>query len=273
MKQMKFAISVLVIVSVFAGGVKAQSSAPSAAFVLAKVIEPPQYFSMGGTCTTEISPSEAVILGGVSSAALKPDDAIAELDKQLGLMKSYVSEKHGEIQMMERARTLKNPQPGIQKSDPPFQVVQRLQILLPANAPVDAILEKLIELGFDRFGDNVLNNYNRREIVIRYRFADFDAKLKELQKECIADAWAEWCSTQTSKGICDSKTPPPELDVQWFNVRSKEALMRAEGSSAPWQFTFNRGQRPPEAPELMGNVTVHLIGNINLTYRGEEEKP
>jgi hypothetical protein len=62
--------------------------------------------------------------------------------------------------------------------------------------------------------------------------------------------------------------------VQSFNVRSKESLMRPDGGSAAWQFNVGRGQqRSPEVPDLMGNVTVHLIGNINLLYRREEEKP
>ena len=52
--------------------------------------------------------------------------------------------------------------------------------------------------------------------------------------------------------------------------------MRAEGNSAPWQFVVARGQqRSPEVPDLMGNVTVHLVGNISLSYRRQrqEEKP
>ena len=66
--------------------------------------------------------NQAFIVGGVSSSALKPGDAVEQLEKQLKLMRSYVAEKQGEIQMMERVRTLKNPQPGKAESDPPFQV-------------------------------------------------------------------------------------------------------------------------------------------------------
>ena len=124
-------------------------------------------------------------------------------------MRSYLSEKHGELQMMERVRTLKNPQPGREDSDPPFQVVQRLQVKLPADAPVDAILQKLIELGLDRFGDNVLNNYNRREAVIRFRMTDFDAKLHDFQQRCTVDAWKQWCSTASANEKCGSPALPP----------------------------------------------------------------
>ncbi len=228
---------------------------------------------ISGTCATEMSPNQAVIVGGVSSTGLKPGDAAEQLDKQLAPMRSYVAEKHGEIQMMERVRTLKNPPQGRTESEPPFQVVQRLQATFPADAPVDAILEKLIELGFDRFGDNVLNNYNRREVVIRYRVTDFDARLNEFQKKCTFEAWTQWCSTANDKEICGSKTPPATMDLQSFNVRSKETLMRADGGNSPWQFSVNRMQHAPDAPDLMGNLTVHLLGNISFTYRHEEEKP
>jgi hypothetical protein len=245
-------------------------------FVPQEFFAPQEYVQINGMCATEMSPNQALIVGGVSSAALKPDDAVEQLEKQLKLMRSYVAEKHGEIQMMERVRTLKNPQPGKAESEPPFQVVQRLRATFPPDAPMDAILEKLIELGFDRFGDNVLNNFNRREVVIRFRITDFDSKLNDFQKQCTAEAWQQWCSTANDKEICGSKMFPSNIDVQSFSVRSKETLMRAEGNSAPWQFVVARGQqRSPEVPDLMGNVTVHLVGNISLSYRRQrqEEKP
>jgi len=221
----------------------------------------------------EMSPDKAVILGGVSSSALKPSDAVDQLEKQLALMRSYVAEKHGELQMMERVRTLKNPQPGKEDTEPPFQVVQRLQATFPADAPVDAILQKLIEFGMDRFGDNVLNNYNRREAVVRFRISSFESKMNDLQQSCTADAWKQWCATKGTGGGCASQTPPPNLEMQAFNVRSKEALMRPEGPTAPLQFNLNRMQHSPEPPDLLGNVTVHLDGNINLTYHTEDAKP
>jgi hypothetical protein len=248
--------------------------APTPIFVPGEYFQQPAFEQIAGTCATEMSPNQALIVGGVSSSGLKPGDAIDQLEKQLGLMRSYVAEKHGEIETLERVRTLKNPQPGRVDNEPPFQVVQRLQVTFPANAPMDAILEKLIELGFDRYGDNVLNNSNRREVVIRFRITDADERLKSFEKQCTAEAWKQWCSTATDKEICGSKTPPAAMDLQSFNVRSKEALMRPDGGSAPWQFNVNRGQqRSPEVPDLMGNVTVHLIGNINLLYRREAEKP
>lgn len=221
----------------------------------------------------EVSPDKALIVGGVSSAALKPSEAVERLDKQLALMRSYVAEKHGELQLMERVRSVKNPQPGRDPGEPPFEVTQRLQVTFPADAPVDAILEKLIELGLDRFGDNVLNNTNRREVVVRFHVSDFDVKMSEFEKRCTAEAWKQWCASADSGKACASQTPPATLEVQAFNMRSKESLMRPDGISTPWQWNSNRGQHSPVPPDLLGNVTVHLEGTINLTYHSEDEKP
>jgi hypothetical protein len=233
----------------------------------------PSYFPITGTCTMEMSPDKAVIVGGVSSAALKPSDAVDQLEKQLGLMRTYVADKHGELQMMERVRTVKNAQPGREDPEAPFQVVQRFEATFPPDAPVDAILQKLIELGMDRFGDNVLNNYNRREAVVRFRISNLDARMNDLQQRCVAEAWKQWCATTDIKGACPSQTPPPSLDVQAFNARSRETLMRPDGGTAPWQLSVNRGQHSQDPPDMLGNVTVHLDGNIMMTYHSEDAKP
>jgi hypothetical protein len=233
-----------------------------------------QFFQISGACETEMSPDQAVILGGISSSALQPTDAVDQLEKQLGLMRSYVAEKHGKLELLERVRTLKNPQPGKEEADPPFQVVQRLQATFPADAPVDAILQKLIALGLDRFGDNILNNYgNRRDVVVRFRVSDLDAKLKDLQQQCTLIAWKQWISIPPGSGFVESQTPPSDLDLQSFTAHSREMLMRPDGGSAPWQFNFGRGQRVVQQPDLVGNVTIHLEGNIFLAYRREAEKP
>jgi hypothetical protein len=239
-----------------------------------------QMFELSGTCAMEVAPDKAFILGGVSSGGLKPVDTGDQLDKQLESIRAYIDQNHGKLELLERVRTLKNPQqqPGREDNEPPFQVVQRLQAEFPANAPMDAILQKLIELGLDRFGDNVLNNFNRREAVIRYRVSDFDARMHDLQQRCTADAWKQWCASPqaaSAPSACETDKPPADLDEQSFNVHSEETLMRPEGNTAPWQFSYNRMQRSMPPPDLLGNVTVHLDGTILLMYRMEpkEAKP
>jgi len=262
------AMGAALVLAVCALFIPSQAKAQEAEYVARQA-----YFGINASCTTEASPDRAVIVGGVSSSAVKPSDAAEQLEKELGLMKSYVAEKHGELRLMERARTVKNPQNGRGDTEAPFQEVQRLQATFPANAPVDAILDKLIELGMDRFGDNVLNNYNRREAVVRYQISNFDDLMNNFEQTCASDAWTQWCAKGGNEKACTSKKPPANLELQGFTVRSKESLMRPDGMATPWQWNMSRAQRSPDPPDLLGNVAVHLEGFINLSYQAEAEKP
>jgi hypothetical protein len=236
---------------------------------------PSQIFQLHGTCGTMIAPDKAIIPGGVSSRGVEPTDAIAQLDKQVAAIRSYIEDSHGHLELLERVRTLKNPsqQPGRTDNEPPFEVVQRFQAEFPANAPVDSILQKLIELGMDRFGENILNNYQRREAVIRFRVSDFDAKMQGLQDACTADAWTQFCKTAQAAD-CPSPKPPANFDFVSFNVRSEESLLRPDGAQAlPWQFSYNRLLRSAQPSDLLGNITIHLDGAILLNYRAKPKEP
>jgi hypothetical protein len=230
----------------------------------------PRVFQLSGVCTEELRPDVAVIAGGVALAGLKPTESTAELEKQLELIRGVVEENHGRLTLQERARTIKNPSPNGNDREPPFEVVQRLQAEFPADAPVDAILEKMISLGLDRFGDNVLRaNTSRREVVVRYRMVKSDAKIAELQESCTIDAWKKWCATDAAKGLCESKEPPEEIQLVNFNVRSEESVLQPEGNPRRWQFSYSNAQRTADPPELLGNIPLHLTGTILLNYRVE----
>jgi hypothetical protein len=226
----------------------------------------PQFFQLTGTCAMSAAPDIAVVLGGIASGALKPIEAIEQLDQHL-----HIIQAHGRLQLMERVRTLKTPSFNPNEREFPVEVVQRLHAEFSADAPVDAIMQRLIELGLDRFGDNVLvSNGSRRAAVILFRFDDFDAKMRDLQKQCVANAWKEWCVAPTSAGTCPSEQPPAALQLQSFAVRSTEKLLRPDGGGAQyWQFTYTGVQRQAEPLELLGKVVVHFSGTIMLTYRLE----
>lgn len=230
-----------------------------------------QYFQLSGTCAMAAAPDLAVISGGIVSEALKPIEAVEQLDQHLRIIKAYLEEAHGRLQLMERVRTLMNPSSKPSEREFPFQVVQRLHAEFSADAPVDAIIQRLIELGLDRFGDNVLNSSgSRRAPVIQFQFNDFDAKMRDLQKQCIANAWKEWCVAPTSAGACPSEQPPAVLQLQSFTVRSTEKLLRPDGGGAQyWQFTYTGAQRSAEPLELLDKLVVNFAGTIMLTYRLE----
>ena len=230
-----------------------------------------QVYQMAGTCSIEVRPDAAVIVGGVAAGGLLPIEAVDKLEKQLALVRGYLDSNRGQLQLLERVRTLRNSPARPQDAEPPFQVVQRLRAELPVNAPIDQILQRLIELGLDRFGDDVLNTGgSRREPVVRFVIRDLDAKLNDLQQSCAAAAWKAWClATPDAGGICAGDRPPAALQVQNFNVQSEDKVLRPDGGVNYWRFNVSRGQRSGERPELLGNVPLRLTGNLYAVYRRE----
>jgi len=258
---------------------RAQETPPGKVLVPAASMAParrPQFVQLFGTCSMELAPTKAVIVGGVAAGGLKPTEAAAQLDKQLELIRKYVAEQHGQLHLLERARTAKNPSAnGRETPDPPFQEVQRLEVAFATDAPIDAILDRLMELGLDRFGENVLNtNNSRREAVVRFRLLDWDSKMLDLQNRCTADAWKKWCATDAAKSVCGSELPPADLQLAFFNVHSAETVLYPDGSVRRWEFNFSPQQRKLEPPDLLGNIGIHLDGTANLNYYyTRDEKP
>jgi hypothetical protein len=228
-----------------------------------------------GFCTGEIAPSMAVIAGGVAVQGLKPLDTSADLDKQMAAIAKYVEENHGKLILLERVRTLKNPPPnGSSDTAQPFEIIQRLHVELPISAPVDAILQRLLELGLDRFGEAVVAANNRREEAVLYRVNDLDSFTLAMQQHCLADAWKTWCSTVAPKDACKTTDPPPDLENLNFNARSDEQVLIPGVAATYWTLNSFRGAPRNPSKDLLGNITVHFTGSVSAMYRIQpEEKP
>jgi type IV secretory pathway VirB2 component (pilin) len=227
-----------------------------------------------GSCTGEIAPSLAIIAGGVAVQGLKPLDASADLDKQMAAVAKYVEENHGKLILLERVRTLKNPAP-YGSSDPgqPFEIVQRLHVELPVSAPIDAILQRLLELGLDRFGESVLSANGHREEAVLYRVTDVDSFTHAMEQRCIADAWKTWCSTAAAKDACKTGAPTPDLENLTFNARSDEQVLIPGVAVTYWTLSSFRGAPRNPSKDLLGNITVHFTGSVSAMYILSEEKP
>ena len=227
-----------------------------------------------GSCTGEIAPSLAIIAGGVAVQGLKPLDASADLDKQMAAIAKYVEENHGKLILLERVRTLKNPAP-YGSSDPgqPFEIIQRLHVELPVSAPIDAILQRLLELGLDRFGETVLSANGHREEAVLYRVTDVDSFTHAMEQRCIADAWKTWCSTAAAKDACKTGAPTPDLENLTFNARSDEQVLIPGAAVTYWTLSSFRGAPRNPSKDLLGNITVHFTGSVSAMYILSEEKP
>jgi hypothetical protein len=228
-----------------------------------------------GSCTGEIAPSMAIIAGGVAVQGLKPLDTSADLDKQMAAIAKYVEENHGKLILLERVRTLKNPAP-YGSSDPgqPFEIIQRLHVELLVSAPIDAILQRLLELGLDRFGETVLSANGHREEAVLYRVTDVDSFTHAMEQRCIADAWKTWCSTTAAKDACKTADPPSDLENLTFNARSDEQILMPGVAVTYWTLSSFRGAPRNPSKDLLGNITVHFAGSVSAMYRIPlEEKP
>jgi type IV secretory pathway VirB2 component (pilin) len=228
-----------------------------------------------GSCTGEIAPSVAIIVGGVALQGLQPLDTSTNLDKQISAITKYVDDIHGKLVLLERVRTLKNPAPnGSSDNGQPFEIIQRLHVELPVSAPVDAILQRLLELGLDRFGETVLSANGHREEAVLYRVNDVDSFTHAMEQRCVADAWKTWCSTTAPKDACKSSDPPPDLENPTFNARSAEEVLLPGVGASYWTLNSFRGGPRERSKDLLGNITVHFTGSAAAMYRIPlDEKP
>ncbi|HKW27418.1 MAG TPA: SIMPL domain-containing protein [Terriglobales bacterium] len=220
-----------------------------------------------GECEADLKPSVAVISGGVATSALKPTAAAAQLDKQLALLQAYVQQNQGTLKELERVRMIhtegsNNGQPR----DPEFQVAQRFHAEFPVDALMDRLLEHMMELGMDRFGESMaFPEYRQSIVVVHYDIQGFEKQLTQIRERCMTEAWKRWCAATTEKNAdCGSPAPPGSLQIQSFNLRSTEKVMHADGPPEYININYSAYQPRSAPPELLGNVPIHFVGNIVL---------
>jgi len=238
---------------------------------------PSRVITITGNCEAEMRPATAVVSGGVAVSALKPSSAADQLDKQMKLIREYVQQNQGKLKELERVRMIHTEgSVNGQLRDPSFQLAQRIRAEFSADAAIDSILEQLMELGLDRFGDNMSPAESRQSIVvIRYQIENFDDQLKEIRARCTTEAWKRWCVSEGAQSLsCKAGDMPESLQMQSLNLRSTEKVMRGEGPTDYYRLsisTYQSGQQI-SPPELLGNLPLHLVGNIILNNSEPERK-
>jgi len=247
------------------------------AFAQTRQTYPSRVIAISGECEAELRAAKAVVAGGIAVSALKPSSAVDQLDKQMAMIRDYVRQNQGKLKELERVRMVHtegsvNGQPR----DPSFQLAQRIRAEFPADAPMDDILEHLMELGLDRFGDNMSPAESRQSIVvIRYEIENFDEQLKQIRERCTTEAWKSWCSSEGAKSLsCKGGDVPESLQLQSLNLRSTEKLMRGEGPTDYYRISITSYQSGQQMspPELLGNVPLHLVGTICLNNSESENQ-
>jgi hypothetical protein len=239
--------------------------------------KPVASYHLHASCDAVVQPDMAVIAGGVTGKGLKPSDAVRQLEKQLEVMSNYVQGQHGRLVLMERVRALKAPRAnanssGSEENDQPAEVIQHIHVELSPEAPVDTILDRLIELGMDRYGDsNLLNRSTQSSIVVQFRLSNLESRLLELRHKCLEAAFKLQCVADDRPRACSGDKLPDQLAYETFNVRSVEKLLRANASSDFLRFNFNNGiLQNMDPPELAGGQPIKLVGEFSAQY-GEQQ--
>lgn len=248
---------------------------PGLGFVLLAANRP-----LTANCEAEWRPERAVLPGAVSASALKPTEARLTLDRQLELMRAFLTERGGVLRLLERTRAVRGSARDVARPEAgaPFVMVQRLEGEAPADADVDALLEGLLKLGLDQFGSDVSLDPGSRgghlppQAAVRFRIQGLREKIADLRDRCRGLALASWCESNVAyeeRTACAAalKRSAARFVVQSFEVRSA-AVPRGEGGFAPIFFTAST----PEAwradrPGLDGRDSVDLLGLVPLSVR------
>lgn len=216
-------------------------------------------------CSTDLRPEKVFVLGGVSASGLKPADVAAQLDRQMEVFARAVQDAHGILVRLERVRAISTNRTSNEQRAPLFQIVQRVRAEFSADAPVDFILNQLLLIGLDRFGDSLENNSGRQvSMPVRYAFRDFQAEMQAFRNKCRMQAEKQFCDERPEQ--CTDG--PPKNVMTSFSARSEERVLRPEGGSNYLEWTeAGAGRMPADRtdPQLLGNLVIHMKGYYTLT--------
>jgi hypothetical protein len=104
---------------------------------------------------------------------------------------------------------------------------------------------------------------------------DVDSFAQSMQQRCVADAWKTWCSTLAARNLCKTADPPPDLEIVSFSAHSDEQILLSNTPAATsWILNTFRGSPRNPPKDLLGDITVHFTGSVNINYRiPPDEKP
>ncbi len=221
-------------------------------------------------CTGEVRPDRVIIAGGMSAEAVRPTEAQARLDRQIAELRKLAAAHGGETLLLERlraARTLRERQDA-RLEPPPFLMLQRLEVSLPANVDVDALLERVLQLGLDRFGSAVRVEHveTNPRIVVRYRFSALARELDALHERCREEAIRHWCTGPQAAGeLC--RLAPAERATRFVTQQlsvQTQPLLAEHGGITRYRVTHPWAPDQLSMIEPLGELAVRFEGTLHL---------
>lgn len=224
-----------------------------------------------GECNGEVRPDRVVVVGGISAQGLKPGVAKVQLDKQIEAVRQYVEGKRGRLVLLEVLRAAQSARTSSSENvaTQPFILVQSLEAQFPLTEDIDAILERLLQLGFDRFGKQAsveASSYGR-SVMVYYRFSDLRSQLDRLQVACKQQLVEQWCQSipgHKNSEACKMTDQRDRLFATLSASLQSNPVLRDQGGRSPYYL-----QHPWQSPqlnqvEMMGNVPLLLSGPLTI---------
>jgi hypothetical protein len=234
--------------------------------------------SITAPCSGEVKPDRAHIVGGITAESLKPAEAREEIERQLAEIQKYVSQQGGIVHVLERVRAVRGvPRDArnVRMDQLPFVVIQRLEMEFPLGIDIDEMLERLLQLGLDRYGRNVrLNSQDTTpKVVVRYRFSDLTATLKGIHQQCKTQALQHWCEMSTPAAEHEACTRALNRISRRFITQSlmlqSGPVLGEHGQSTLVQISYPWNEAQLSTIELVGDVPLRLHGSITVKLPGD----
>ena len=165
---------------------------------------------------------------------------------------------------MQNAR---NQRHGGHPDEPPFVVVQWLEIQLAPEAPVDDVLDGLLRMGLDRYGraDSWNPGDARPRYLVRYGFSDLQGDLDSVHESCRRQAWQAWCERVGDATGCTAtyEAVTDHLETRSLSL-SSPSIARATGRATQLQIGYPWSPAQIDGLELIGMAPLELRGQIQL---------
>lgn len=234
--------------------------------------------SHNGECAGEVRPDRVVIVGGISAQGLKPMLVKALLDKQIQVIRQYVNDKNGRLVLLELIRAAQTVDKSSSENTArqPFILVQSLEAEFPVTEDVDVMLERIMQLGLDRFGKQVTveaSSYGRN-VMVFYRFSDLRSRLDQLHSICKQRLVEQWCqldSARKNSASCKATEPMDQRFPTLSASLQSSPIMRVHGGQSQYYLTYPWQSAQLGQVELLGNVPLSLNGP--MTIRTPDNQP
>lgn len=227
-------------------------------------------------CRATVRPDRAVIVGGISASGIKPSETAERLQRQLDVLETVASQHEATLRRVERVRAARlssvrsarvsSARTRDDEADP-YVVIQRIELEVAADADVDLLLDRALQVGLDRYGISagIGGRSAAAQPLVVYRFSDFDEMVGGLHTRCRETAIRAWCEAQadTDAAACSAALHAREavLVTEQLLLTSQQ-VARADGSFGPVQLSWPFEAAAPI--ELGGDTELRFSGAITL---------